>query len=96
MAVTYRGNGAKSLSYYQETGDLKAKNYAVEWYRLAYALKPSADLEERINRMRGGTPTTSKTRTNAPKNAPRKAGSVIFAEDEELKNRNPQPQDDEH
>lgn len=44
----YRWNGVQEQILHQKDGNEQAKKNAISWYRLAYALKPNADLQKRF------------------------------------------------
>lgn len=44
----YRWNGVQEQILHQKNGNEQAKKDAISWYKLAYALKPNADLQMRF------------------------------------------------
>jgi hypothetical protein len=49
----YTEKGEETLKIHQQNGDKMSLDYAIAWFRLAYALNPSVDLETKINQMKG-------------------------------------------
>lgn len=49
----YTEKGEETLRIHEQNGDRMSLDYAIAWFRLAYALNPSTDLETKINQMKG-------------------------------------------
>jgi hypothetical protein len=49
----YTEKGEETLKIHEQNGDRMSLDYAIAWFRLAYALNPSTDLEAKINQMKG-------------------------------------------
>ena len=86
LYTMYLSKGAQSFRQHQQNGDLVARNYALEWYKTAYALKPTSDLLGRLSQL-----TTAQTpaRNNKPTRLDRPtrkspAPSPLFTVDPEL------------
>lgn len=47
----YMARAGKSVQNFRQNGDAGSKSYAIDWYHVAYSLKPTADLQERIDRI---------------------------------------------
>ena len=55
--------GAQSFRLHQQNGDPVARRYALEWYKTAYALKPTPDLLGRLSQL---TTTRTPARNDKP------------------------------
>jgi len=62
MYVVCSAEGARAIAAYTNTGDVRARQRAIEWYQTAYVLKPYPALQNRITRLQ----TETKTARNAP------------------------------
>lgn len=49
----YVEKGEGTLKIHEQNGDRMSLDYTIAWFRLAYALNPSSDLEAKINQMKG-------------------------------------------
>ena len=74
------GRGAQSVLTHQQNGDALSKRYAIDWYQLAYALKPSVGLEGRIDRLRS---SRKPSRQSSPV-SPKKPQESLFIRDPEV------------
>jgi len=81
LFIVFSSKGAQSFLAHQQNGDSISKSYAINWYETAYALKPSKDLRERLNRMNNITHVEKKQRPVKSQKA-----SSLFEADPELKN----------
>lgn len=79
----YMGRAAKSFQKFRQNGDAGSKSYAINWYYVAYSLKPTVELQERIDRIVDSNvqPGKASTKPRGEKTSKR----VKFEEDPELK-----------
>ena len=62
----YRWNGVQAQIQYQKDNDIQFKNTAIAWYKLAYALKPNADLQMRFDYLEKPTQASNPEKISKP------------------------------
>jgi hypothetical protein len=86
----YSEKGEETLKIHEQNGDRMSLDYAIAWFRLAYALNPSTDLEVKINQMKGVVAQRKQQRVlkgNSP-NATANQNQPLFMPDPEINEEN--------
>ncbi len=86
----YTEKGEETLKIHEQNGDRMSLDYAIAWFRLAYALNPSTDLETKINQMKGVVAQRKQQRvlrSNSPNNTANR-NQPLFMPDPEINEEN--------
>jgi hypothetical protein len=86
----YTEKGEETLIIHEQNGDRISLDYAIAWFRLAYALNPSTDLEAKINQMKGVVAQRKQQRVmkgNSPNNTVTQ-NQPLFMPDPEINEEN--------
>ncbi len=51
LCAVYVNRGAQSYLAHQQNGDSVSRRYALDWYRMAYAISPSPAVRDRLDRL---------------------------------------------
>lgn len=86
----YTEKGEETLKIHEQNGDRMSLDYTIAWFRLAYALNPSSDLEAKINQMKGVVSQRKQQRVlrgNSPNNTATQ-NQPLFMPDPEINDEN--------
>ena len=81
---TYLEKGETTLKTHEQNGDRVSLEYAIAWYRLAYALNPNIDLEAKINQLKGGVARIKIANTAKNKTVNTSKQQPLFMPDPEI------------
>jgi hypothetical protein len=92
---TYLEKGEATLKTHEQNGDRVSLEYAIAWFRLAYALNPSVDIEEKINQLKGGIARRKTAKNIGTKTANANESQPLFMPDPEIHESNEKEDENE-
>lgn len=84
----YTEKGEETLKIHQQNGDRMSLDYAIAWFRLAYALNPSTDLETKIDQMKGVVAQRKQQRVLKSNTQTATTNQPLFMPDPEINDEN--------